>query len=323
MQSKSLLDMFILKMSPNSAFLPDEYNDVMYHYTSSSGFDSILFNNKNVINFWASRYNCLNDYSEGKIVLPVYTQACEELLQDGLITKEVYELVIGIKQANTHLLHLSKNGTVKFKRYECDRYICSFSKNRDSLSMWNYYSKDNKYEGYNIGIDSKNTKDILVKYFSDKLVNVAIYPVVYNREEQKKYIKKMLLQINKNYSKEHETSIRCFVSTLLLEWNLLFKSDYFQHEEEVRIIIDVAKLLSVTKEKADFYSNIRYRKNYGLIIPYIEIEIGKDSLISTTIGPLRFDDSQKELQKQIMNEQLIKNGYGIIDIAFSKIPIRY
>lgn len=97
MKPMSLLDMFILKMSPNNTFLPNEYNDVIYHYISSFGFDSILFNEKNFINFWASRYNCLNDYSEGEIVLPLYKEVCNELLNDKLITYDLYNLIINIK----------------------------------------------------------------------------------------------------------------------------------------------------------------------------------------------------------------------------------
>lgn len=129
------------------------------------------------------------------------------------------------------------------------------------------------------------------------MVNISVYPVVYSEEEQKNYIRKLLIEINKNYSKEHETSIRYYISMMLQEWNLLFKSNYFKHEEEVRIIVDVAKPLSVTIEKNIFFYDVKCRKNYGLIIPYIEIGISKDSLISTTIGPLRYDDSQKEIQK--------------------------
>ena len=32
-------------------------------------------------------------------------------------------------------------------------YIISFSQNGDSLEMWNYYTKGNSIQGYNIGFD--------------------------------------------------------------------------------------------------------------------------------------------------------------------------
>ena len=39
----------------------------IFHYTSPAGFESILFGNKSHIELWASRYDCLNDASEGTV----------------------------------------------------------------------------------------------------------------------------------------------------------------------------------------------------------------------------------------------------------------
>ena len=44
----------------------------IFHYTSPAGFESILFGNKSHIELWASRYDCLNDASEGTVALERY-----------------------------------------------------------------------------------------------------------------------------------------------------------------------------------------------------------------------------------------------------------
>ena len=94
--------------------------------------------------------------------------------------------------------------------------------------MWNYYSKGNKYEGYNVGVFALSVRDSLTKTFDNKKVSVHICPVIYEKEEQKCIIKKLILKLQDLYTKEHEDSIRSVISNKLLEWSLTFKSEYFQ-----------------------------------------------------------------------------------------------
>ena len=46
------------------------------------------------------------------------------------------------------------------------------------------------------------------------------------------------------------------------DWSLIFKKECFEHEKEVRLIVDIAKNTPI---------EIKYRNNYGYVIPFIEM----------------------------------------------------
>ena len=63
----SRLDQFQILLATDASYMPSEYGRDIYHYTSPVGFMSILFGNPNNAMLWASRYDCLNDMSEGSV----------------------------------------------------------------------------------------------------------------------------------------------------------------------------------------------------------------------------------------------------------------
>lgn len=311
----NIIEQFKILMEMDAHYMPDEYDGDIYHYTSPNGFQSILFSDSYDVTLWASRYDCLNDASEGTVAVEMLIETANDLLQRKEISKELYDLFISIKPAHTIPLFRDVNGELKMTRVECNRYICSFSKNSDSLAMWNYYSKGNKYEGFNIGFYSKGMKDTLKHSLLSIEASVHIYPVVYDKNKQKNLIERMLLKLKDFYSEENIPRIRAIVSTRLLEWGLVFKKDYFQHEEEVRVIIDLAK-----KENQ---IPIRYRIHAGYVIPYIEMKLDQDDVSQVIFGPLQGDKEHFEQQKKIMEELLRSKGFAIARVGYSKIPIRY
>lgn len=263
----SKLDEFQRRLKMDTDYMPSEYENDLFHYTSPTGFSSIMFGDLEQVTLWASRYDCLNDASEGTVVEEVYQEVCKELRDRDDITEYLYQLFIKVKTARTILLSYSKDEMIKITRPECDRYVCSFSKNKDSLAMWNYYSKGNKYEGFNIGVYPNGIKESLKQLLGDKEAEFHIYPVIYSRSEQKRLIEKMLIKLRDNYDEEHESSIRYIISNRLSEWRLVFKHEFFQHEEEVRIVVDVAK-----REKR---IPVNHRMNAGYLVPYIELKLEK------------------------------------------------
>lgn len=308
----SKLDEF-LQLMGTDVYMPEEYYRDIFHYTSPSGFTSILTEDSSRISIWASRYDCLNDISEGELVQARYEEVCKELLESGEISGYLYELFSNILPARTVLIPIIENNTTYFEREECDYYICSFSKNSDSLAMWNYYSKGNKYEGFNIGFNA-TIKETIAEYFKPKEAVAEIYPVIYERKEQKDLIKALLLKMKTLYSKEQETSIRYVISNKLTEWRLVFKNDYFKHEEEVRIVVKVP-------EKGEAIP-VKYRISVGYMIPYIELNLNKSVVSYVNIGPLNCPEKQKSQQVKVMEEFLKMHGYHAI-ADYSKIPVRY
>lgn len=310
----SKLDEFKLLLKMDADYMPAEYETDLFHYTSPTGFSSIMSGDLEQVTLWASRYDCLNDASEGTVVEEVYQEVCKELRDRDEITEYLYQLFIKVKTARTILLSYNKDEKIKITRPECDRYLCSFSKNKDSLAMWNYYSKGNKYEGFNIGFYPYRIKESLKKLLGDKEAEFHIYPVIYSRSEQKRLIEKMLLKLRDNYDKEQESSIRYIISNRLSEWRLVFKYEFFQHEEEVRIIVDVAK--------GEKKLPVKHRMNAGYIVPYIELKLEKCDVSYVNFGPLQCDEEQKKHQVSVMEEMLESKGYSAL-VDYSHIPVRY
>lgn len=321
MQGWSELDKFLLKIKLGNEYLPQAYIGDVFHYTSPNGFDSILFSHES-IKLWANRYDCLNDMSEGTIAQKIFEVVCDEMLENEEMSSEFYDVVKGCRKNKTTLFHVPEDGRWKPSRDEWESFICSFSRNNDSLAMWNYYSKGSKYEGYNIGFQSESLKRNLENTFNSLKVNFSVCPIIYKKSEQKELIASFLKNLENHYEKGEETSVRYIVCDYLTKWSLIFKSEYFEHEQEVRVIVDVEKKKKhgVIQERP---LKINYRHNHGYIIPYIELEFDKDTLASVSIGPLQCTDKQKEVQKSIMEERLESAGYDFITVKYSDIPVRF
>ncbi len=318
----SKLDEFEILMGFDNKYMPTEYNEYdIFHYTSPEGFKSILTTDKRNAILWASRFDCLNDMSEGTIAEKMFKQVCEEMLDDEEITDEMYSLVYNLSATKTILIPIHKGEKTVITRPEYDAYVASFSEDSDSLAMWSYYSKGNKYEGYNIGFCPEEIMNSLESMFFDKEIKAEIFPIVYAEKEQKNYIRSLILELQKHYAEECKNQIRCIISNQLCKWKLIFKSEYFQHEKEVRIIVYVGKR---TKDGVPAPSpiEIKYRTNCGLIIPYIELQIEKTAVTFATIGPLYCDETQKKSQKAVLYEMLAANGCCALE-QISNIPVRF
>ena len=310
----SKLDEFQIHMKMNANYMPEEYEMDLFHYTSPMGFTSILFGDNDKTTLWASRYDCLNDASEGTVAESVFKEVCLDLKERGEISDYLYTLFSSVSPARTILLNKQECDKIKISRPECNRYICSFSKNKDSLVMWNYYSKGNRYEGFNIGFYPSIMKESLDKFLCDKEAIFHVYPVVYDKKEQMKMIVELLMKLKEHYSKDQETSIRYIISNRLLDWSLVFKNECFKHEEEVRIIVDVAK-----REKT---LPVKYRISSGYVVPYIELKLEKEDVSYANFGPLQCSFDQKNHQVQVMEDMISDKGYSAL-VEYSKIPVRY
>lgn len=319
----SKLDEFQILMGWDNQYMPKEYSDSdIFHYTSPSGFESILTKDKRNAILWASRYDCLNDISEGTIAQKMFKQVCDEMLDSEEITSEMHSLIYNVSAAKTVLIPINQKDKTVITRPVCDVYISSFSLDPDSLAMWSYYSKGNKCEGYNIGFCPSEIIDSLESMFFNKEIKAEIFPVVYTEKEQKNYIRSLVLKLQEHYAEEYKDQIRCIISEQLCKWKLIFKSEYFQHEKEVRIIVYVGKR---TKDGVPEPSpiEIKYRSNYGFLVPYIELKIEKTGITFATMGPLHCDEAQKASQKSVLQDMLAVNDCCCALAQISNIPLRF
>lgn len=316
-QLSSFLDEFTGNLSLNAIPNNHTHNGVIYHYTSLKNIESILFNNQNKAILWSSRYDCLNDVSEGTVLEKRYKESCDELLREGLISDDTHKLFTSIKPSKHETFFIpKKDGSIKPERLECDIYVTSFSKKYDLLAMWNYYSKGSMYEGVNIGFSATELKTSIESNFPKGKVICEVCSVFYGEDEQKNLIKDVLLEISKKRDlAKNDSLIRATISMKLTSWKLLFKNFHFNHEKEVRLILKVPQ-----KYKNEF--NIKYRSYFGMIIPYIEVVFDKNTVSQVTLGPILGDEKQKTLQTNILHEMLSEKGYSVIE-EISSIPIRY
>lgn len=296
-------------LSESTAFHGD-----LYHYTSLKSINPILLSEKDAIVLWASRFDCLNDMSEGIVAEKRYTEVCLKLKEEGLITDEQYQLFASIRPSKNETFILSNDGDL-FSRYDCDTYIISFSTQPDVLSMWSYYSKGNMYEAFSLGLKADALTESLKKNYSDKNVAIKVCSVIYKKSEQEKLIRELLLKIANRYENEYDSEIREIIASQLMSWKLVFKEECFSHEHEVRIIMSISK-----DHQSDY--GVKYRIHGGYIIPYIEVMIDKKAFSVITLGPLQGNDEQKALQKSILHEMLVGHGYEPNERC-SEIPVRY
>ncbi len=310
-----LKDLFF-KISLGTEYSVPEYNDLMYHYTSINNVNSILLNSKERITLWASRYDSLNDYLEGKIVEDCYKEVCEYLLKENSVTQKYIDLILDIKPLrNQAFFYTDVKGIMQVDRQEYDAYITSFSKSNDLLPMWNYYSKGRAQDGINICLFSTDVLNKLRKQHSRRYVYFEVYEVVYERVKQKEMIKELLLDLYKKYCTQTELLIKAIISIKLTDWRFIFKSECFKHEEEVRVITRVSR-----KDTAGLSTN--YRSQNGMLVPYIELNFDRSELLGVTQGPICVNDDQKQQQVEILREMLRENGYSD-NVYSSKIPVRF
>lgn len=289
-------------------FIQEEYGNVevhepMYHYTSAEGLMGIV--GKEHMKFRFTKYSVLNDVKEGKIFEERYKAICDDLLKEGIIDNKIKKMLLEIiktDQGYSHILvdsdgSIAKEGNYNFE----DMFICSFSRKQDSLPMWNYYVKNGGYQGYNI------------KIRCPKQEGIRVFHVEYSDEHLKNILIRCAKTFNEKRKTEDEYKYKSLVSVLRHYLNycrFIHKSDYFKHEEEVRLI-----LMAEESEK----KKCKFREKNGILMPYIEKNFDKEILEKITVGPL----IEREVAKENLELYLENNRYKNVEIDYSKAPIRY
>ena len=274
-------------------------NQTIYHYTSANGLNGIL-NSKKI---WFSNTRFLNDEQERcytyKLIIDEINKMPKSPLNEGLIS--YYDE------------NSKEKNNVNTNYFEYDYYIACFSNNKDSLSLWNYYTKSDNSTGYNIEFD----KNELINNLD--LTAMDIHgQVIYKENEQRELIKKILKRYNEEYNKIKEDDIDSrlnmgtYMSLLISFYSLFFKHPAFEHEEEYRIAIGKN---SINNNK--FKCKFRAYKDF--FIPYFEKDFNKSCIKSITISPTQKQKITQESIKKMLSEMSYKN----IKVVNSDIPLRY
>jgi len=274
----------------------------LYHYTSPDGLMGIVKSK----NLFATRSDCLNDTRECEDVYDMYKQALDILEREDVFYQKFRNI-----EPNKESVFCWNNGeTLKAKKVSnCITYIVSFSSDEDSISMWNYYVKNNNYEGYNIGIEMED-----FSFHNKKEVYSAqFYEVIYNKWGKIDFFKRLLQDINKYYQNENDYHIaKAIIQYNLNKYKYIFKNEHFAHEKEIRLVIELDEKLKPFE--------IKYKQKDQFVIPYIEFPIETfGEIIQVTIGPL----IKNEKAKQLIEEFLRNNNLFNVAVISSSVPVRY
>ena len=325
---KSELDILVNNLGFESCdelymrFLPRIFEgEIIYHYTSSAGLQSILKDVPDTLVLRASRFDCLNDKTEGIFARTVFIDICNEMRKKNEIDESLYSILVNTSPTKTAIFYnVGEKG--KTTRINREQFVASLSQDRDSLAMWKYYSKGIQYDGRNIGLLTKEITNSLGVQFSGKEVLFRLYPVVYKREKQEELITDFIsiIKESRKYNQDDKL-VRALVAEQLSHWALVFKNQYFSHEKEVRIIVDVGR-----KTKDGILQEspipIKYRDSNGYIIPFIELNLSKNSLKNVTLAPMGCEKDMKDIQKNILEDMLCRYGYSAKGYN-SDIDMRY
>lgn len=279
-------------------FLPQLDEDALiYHYTSPSGLKSILQNKT----LWVSDFAFLNDKSENRYLYEVLGKTLKKPKPSLKLNADF------LCELTTILNHRTNN--IPYNYY---RYICSFSSNPDSLSLWNYYTKTATGAGYNIGFDLKL---LLSNISPSPEKELKCSKVLYEPTEQIDLLEKAVVGYNSAYESAPTAEEKCQVLSELKSCldilSAYIKHPAFINEEEVRICITQKRDASIPRD-AD------YREANGIMVPYLSLNFPTDAVKCINVSPT----NEKELSIHGISSMLMDFGYSAANVRPSEIPLR-
>jgi hypothetical protein len=272
----------------------NQENVPIYHYTSLEAMMKIV----ETKSLWATNCQYLNDIHETRYIINKLEEIAKKLNE--------YEK-IAVKMT------INEFNSDTYKNILKDIYIISFSKEKDSVSMWGNYGKNGVImefyapEFLRGGIENEiktlyngNIKIIKIA----KLFSYAIYD---NNLIKDVVLFDIIKNINNVNEYDDNKAVELFLSLFLI------KDKTYSYENEIRIVFSVLYDTDIN----DFE---KYRLKNNLIIPYIDVsfeENGKLPLKSVMYNPEQNDVMYEESIKRFLKS----HGYDIPVIP-SKSKIR-
>lgn len=303
-----------------------QHDQPVYHYTSPDGLLGIIRDKGVTLRF--TRYDCVNDLSEGKDVIRCFSLACRASLNAGNISKAFFDAIHDIELGVSAVMSFNIDERLSLDgreismgkdyvpmRYEA--FICCFSLDGDSLPMWNYYAKKGVNQGYNVGFDEGLTERENMMLESGP-VHMEMVSVIYNDDEKIGDIIHVVESVYKISSDDPGFKYcRSLITDELKKRMFRFKSPFFFHEKEVRLVLYIPVEFPKDYLPSDGLK-IKYTTQNGYLVPYVDIVYKKELLRRITVGPLLEKDISIRTLETI--KENYKYGY---DIMTSNVPIRF
>lgn len=267
---------------------------LIYHYTSQSGFLGILTSKQ----LWASELQFLNDSREYKIAAEKLRKTMESL---KFPAHDIRAFVLA--EALDYLDQLPNLHV----------FVASFSGQRDKLSQWRGYSKGEV--GYSLGFDLQALRAAATEQ------GFRLERCIYDKPSQAQAVTALLedflklAQIFRRQTRD-EFHISAKSAGYLLERLAsaapLFKDEAFSEEDEWRLV-------SSPKNFLEAHAKTRCGKHW--VIPYVPFMLNSGDtspLKELIIGPCVYP----VLAQQAVLFPLSETGFLHVDCTLSEIPFR-
>ncbi|KLC02013.1 hypothetical protein TB9_20130 [Xanthomonas perforans] len=226
----------------------------LYHYTDAQAVQSILVNRK----LWLTDLRFMNDSTELSHGVEILKKAMEH---------QPHGLFYDWDYAEKAMSYLS-NSLDEYEDAswtEDPVFAMSFSRKDDLLSQWRGYGN------YAVAFDSERLKEFGLK----------LRDCIYDSKSKADQASQQLTNAGTSISRSMAEINGCIsVDSIdkqieLIELAATFKDAGFEEESEVRMIA-----------RPDQH-DIKYRPRNGMLIPYVEIEIPAEAIVSVRVGPIR------------------------------------
>lgn len=296
----------------------EQFHGIIYHYTSPEGLKGIF----DTSSLFATDMYFLNDSSEGMYVASLIEENIDRLCKNDKELKKCVEKELALINSG------------KWKE-TVHNYIISFSQNGDSLEMWNYYTKGNSIQGYNIGFDvdklssciqieilDGNGKQIMRNDGNHLVLHQG--KVLYDKDKQMSIIKSIFDMFYQKYIEVNDKKMMSLVAYLIvskiIDCGHFFKAKEFSIEEEYRFIYATALLDGKNNSEKGIPFKEQFRIHEGCLIPYQKCLFDMESVSEITFSPSLYNEMTEAGLSRLLDQ------HGIVHnnrIKKSKIPLRY
>lgn len=317
---KSVTDLYAVNGFENKA-------SGICHYCSIDVLKEII--NNNCLRFTDICY--LNDSTEFMEIIPVI----ECVIRNGNYNSDFQKFILDsdalseLKDYKQSYFKINREtNNLENKLYRT--YTCSFSTNKDSLNMWNYYASN---EGVNICFDfawnmfkGSNITEVNVRNELEN--NIIMYRglMIYNDDEKQKCVAELLSRLERIYLEvkdtldENASHIYYAFKEAINYMRCFFKNIHFISEEEYRVVLKIPEDVIRADCVGDEIKNRGFFKRGNVLIPYIDYNFSRQGIERITLNPyIKENDSMFELG---IKDLLWINGLEKTKVVHSNIPIR-
>lgn len=298
------------------------------HYCTIDTLNAIL--EGNCLRFTDVRF--LNDSTEFIEVIPLIKQ----VLSREDYTPEFKNFILNSDEIRA--LEDYKQSYVGFSRRTHDyreigyhTYTCSFSTNKDSLSMWNYYGATTA--GLNIVFDlawnifsGSEKKEVTI---GEKLSNDVMFYrglVIYSIDEKEKCVAELLDRLAqifeeaKNNLEKYKSIILYAFKEAINNMRCFFKNESFDSEKEYRVVLKIPEDLLRKNTPIDSIKKKGVFKKGNILVPYVDYEFKLESIKRITINP--YDKGPNSMFELGIKNLLWMKELENVKVVSSNIPIR-